>query len=195
MSNQIRYWTYNVLVVVLAYLILVCYSPISKADEKCLKIAVLNTEKVIAGSSAVQDLKLVIQNASDRIEHDLTQKEIELKRIELDLVSKQEILKEEEYENRIKLFNKDVSKAQRKVRAQKQNLEQAYGSAMQEIHNQIISIVKDLAKESGFDLVLPHAQLIFADIKFDITSQVIERLNQIVTRVEINLADILAHDI
>ncbi|HJK86959.1 MAG TPA: OmpH family outer membrane protein [Candidatus Megaira endosymbiont of Nemacystus decipiens] len=164
------------------FIFLVCTSVVQAKD---LKIAVLNTEFVLENSVAIKDARVIIQNISDKIEEELTQKEIELKRKEFDLIQQHDFIPAQEYNKKISDFNKEVSNTQKKMRGKKKSLEKSYTSVMQAVHKEIMNIVTALAADEGYDIILPNSQVIFSDNALDITEEIIQILNTSLKKVKI----------
>lgn len=164
---------------------------ISSAEEKDLnrfvaKVAVVDIEAILEHSMAIKHIKSSISEISNQIQNNLTQQEIELKRIEEELVKQRGIIVEAEFNNKVNEFNKKVTAAQQEVQKQKTALEHAHSEAIAQIHKSVTTIIKNLTKKHDFNLVLFGSQVLFAESKLNITDEIIENLNQILPTVELN---------
>ena len=69
----------------------------------------------------------------------------------------------------------------------KRELDQAYGNGMIEVQRALTTIIAELAKEQGFNLVLRQAQTVFADSALNITDEALRRLNARLPSVKVPL--------
>lgn len=141
-------------------------------------IAVINTEQILENSAAIKTIRESMQQMSGQIENDLTQKEIELKRIEYELLQQRDSLSEEEYQKQLKIFNDRVSETQKLVHTRKHALEETHRASRQKVYNKILEIIQQLSEKYKFDVVLPFSQLVFARDNLDITTEVLDQLNK-----------------
>ncbi len=141
-------------------------------------IAVINTEQILENSAAIKTIRDSMQQMSSQIENDLTQKEIELKRMEYELLQQRESLNEEEYQKQLTIFNDRVSETQKLVHTRKHALEETHRASRQKVYNKILEIIQTLSEKYKFDVVLPFSQLVFARDNLDITAEVLDQLNK-----------------
>lgn len=150
------------------------------ADEYkfATNIAVINTEQILENSAAIKTIRDSMQQMSSQIENDLTQKEIELKRMEYELLQQRDTLSEEEYQKQLTIFNDRVNETQKLVHTRKHALEETHRASRQKVYNKILEIIQQLSEKYKFDVVLPFSQLVFARDNLDITTEVLDQLNQ-----------------
>ncbi|RTK92453.1 MAG: OmpH family outer membrane protein [Rickettsiales bacterium] len=157
------------------------------AEEKIFnsKIAVVDVESILEHSLAINHIKKTINNISNKIQNDFTQKEIELKEFEHELIKQRGVISEEDFNLKVVKFNKDVSVAQHKMQKKKIALEQAHSEAMAIVHKNTINVISKLSNKYGFDIVLPSAQVMFVKNNLNITLEVISELNEKLPMVEV----------
>lgn len=153
------------------------------------KIAVVDVESILEHSLAINHIKKTINNISNQIQNDFTQKEIELKEFEHELIKQRGVISEEDFNLKVAKFNKDVSIAQHRMQQKKIALEQAHSEAMAIVHKNTINIISQLSNKYGFDIVLPSAQVLFVKNNLNITLEVISELNEKLPMVEVKYID------
>lgn len=144
------------------------------------KSAVVDIESVLEHSIAIANIKKSISKISDEIQKEFTDKEIDLKKLESELINKQESISEKEFKLQLDEFNKKVSETQKEMHSKKNALEQAYGAANSQVHTKIVEIIRDLSKKHGFNIVFPSTQILFVENNMNITLEVIDNLNKTV---------------
>ena len=80
-----------------------------------------------------------------------------------------------------------VADMRRGTQTRKRELDQAYRDGMKEVRRAIAVIITELAKEKSFNLVLPHARVIFLYNDLNITDEVLSRINARLPSVKVPL--------
>jgi Skp family chaperone for outer membrane proteins len=155
------------------------------AEDFTVKVAIVDVQFILENSIAMQKIQEQIENISKTIEKNVSQKEVEFKKIEEDLIKKKNTLNEQEFEKLVNDFNKKVTSAQQDIQSKKVQLEQAHSDAVGKVHEIIISIINDLAKKYNVNLILPSSQILYASPKLNITKDAIEQLNNQIKNVEV----------
>lgn len=156
-------------------------------DSKFIaKIAVVDVESILEHSLAIKHVKKSITQISDSIEREVTEKAINLKSVEDELIKEREALGEEKFNLKVLEFNKRVSQTQKEMQSKKSALEEAHSKAIAQVHKSTIDIITELSKQYGFNIVLPSSQVLFVESDKNITLEVITRLNERLSTVEIN---------
>lgn len=78
-------------------------------------------------------------------------------------------------------YQKDQGTFQQKYVAFQQGLQKSQELALSLLMTKTNAILKDLSDKKGYDLVLTSNQLVFAKAKYDLTDQVMDKLNAIDT--------------
>ena len=141
------------------------------------KIAIVDVQSILEHSFAMQSIRKSIDTISQNIQNDISKKELQLKKIEEELIKKREALSEAAFEKEVNEFNKKVSAAQKNIQDRKTRLEQAHAEAVSALHNVTIEIISTIAKKNNLNLVLPSSQVLFASNELNITPEVIQQLN------------------
>lgn len=158
----------------------------STDDIQTTKIAVVDVESVLEHSFAIKTIKKSISDISSKIERELTEKEISLKKIESDLIKDKDKMTQEQFNAKVQDFNRVVSKAQMEIQTKKDGLEKAHSEAINKVQNSIIAIISDLSKKHGYSMVVPSSHVLYVITDLNITLEVITKLNEVLPVVEVN---------
>jgi outer membrane protein len=150
-------------------------------------IAVVDVQAVMNGAEAAKGIKAQIDKVRTSYQQTLQGKNEELRKLDEDLQRQRSLLAPEAYQQRQKEFDQKVAEAQREIQVRRSKIEQALGKAMQHVEGTVKQIVDQIAKESGFTLVLPKAAVIHAEPEMDITREVLKRLNAKLPSVTVNI--------
>lgn len=135
-------------------------------------------EFVLDNSRSIANIRQLSHEINEKIERDITQTEIELKRAEFNLMEKKELLPLEKYEEHVRAFNEQVSSTQKKFQKQKHQLNNSHQLSRQKVYDHILDTVKKIAQDQKIDLILQMSQVLYVDKELDITNEVLEKSNQ-----------------
>ncbi len=149
------------------------------------RLAVVDVESILENSQAITHIKKSIASINEQIQKEFSEKELILKSIETDLIQQRGVLSKEEYDAKVSEFSKKVSATQHEMQKKKSALEHAHSAAISEVHNNTLSVISELSKKHGFNVVLPSAQVFFVENDLNITLEVITTLNKRLKTVEV----------
>ncbi len=150
------------------------------------KIAIVDLQYILENSLAIKDLKSKIEVITNDLHDKMTQKELDLKKSEEDLVKLKGKISTKESEKNVTDFNKKVSVAQKYAQQQKIKLEKAHSEGILEVHKVTIEVIKELCQDKGFNIVLPSSQILYADGSLNITEEVLKKLNTRINIIKVN---------
>ena len=151
------------------------------------RIAILEVQRVMRDSAAATDIKVQVDQRRRFYRNEFTKQEQEIREAEQELSRQATILAPEALAQKRREFEARVAEVQTGVQARKHELEQAYAYGRKEIQRALTLILAELAKERGFNLVLPQGQIVFAEISLNITDEVLRRLNARLPTVKVPL--------
>jgi outer membrane protein len=164
-------------------------APVLAADAPPM-IAVVNIQQIMKDSTAAKMVHDKVEDKQKSFQTELTKRDEELQKEDKDLAGQRGALSKDAFEEKSRAFRKKVTDVQKDVQTKKITLDNAYGHALAEIQKAVSEIVADLAKEKGFLLAIPMEappswQILYADNKLDISSEVLERLNKKLPKVDV----------
>lgn len=157
----------------------------ASSSHNLTRIGVLDFNKVWQEAKAPERIRNDIQEKRRNYQKEVIKFEEQLRREEESLQSQHEKISAEEYQNKKKKFEEAVLDLQKKVQYRKQGLEKAYSSAMNEVGDTLNKIVEKIAQEQRLDLILSATHVAFSAKELNITSQVINELDMMLSHVEL----------
>jgi outer membrane protein len=143
-----------------------------------LKLAVVNIQKVMQDSTAAKSVREQLKSKQGGFEAEMRKKEEDLRKEDQELSKQRSVLAPDAFEKKIQEFRNKASSAQKDVQGKKMQLDKAFGGALNDIQKSVFDIVATIAKEKGYEAVIPTSQMLYADPALDVTSEVTSRLNK-----------------
>ncbi len=169
---------------IIAFAILLVTAIDSRAfaqDSKALPravVAVLDYAHILRTSDAAKDIRRQVDQYRISLRDAIQAEELALRNEEAELKRQRNVLSPEAFANKREQFKKRVMTAQRQGQGQKRQLDQAIKTAMLQVQQAVIPIVKKLTEINGINIVVDKSQVLVADRAIDITKPVLDRLNQ-----------------
>ena len=151
-------------------------------------IAIVDYLLIQQQSLAMNDLKAQIEQRRQTYQEEINQQEQKLQATNQELVRQQSILAADAFAQKRREFEAQVAEVQREVQARKRELDEAFDYGLKEFERAVITIIAELAATRGYNLVLSRQQIVFADNDLNISQDVLELLNQHLTRIEVPAA-------
>ncbi|MCY3827547.1 MAG: OmpH family outer membrane protein [Rhodospirillaceae bacterium] len=152
------------------------------------QIAIVDVQKVRSQSRAMAGVRKALGALRKKYETQLGTSEKEMQ-AEFDRLRKDKDLSRSEYERRVRTLQADVVKLRRQARARSDALNEAFQKSFVKFRQEVILVVKAMAVEEGFTLILNKATLIHASPQYDITDKVVARLNKRLPKLALDYRD------
>ncbi len=157
------------------------------SPPKLERFAVINIQKVLRISAATRAVKPQIQQIRDRIQKQIQDRERSLKAENEALQRERSILSPQAYEQRRRDFQSKVSVLQSDVQGLRRRLDAAGRAAMAQVNQHFRAVAAEIAKERQLQIIIPRATALFVHPSFDITDEVLKRLNKRLPSVKVAL--------
>ena len=115
--------------------------------------------------------------------------EDELRAADQDLERQRAILSPEAFNEKRNEFQKRANDLQRKVQEARQLLDEALGNAMGVVQDRLRDVLVQLRDEHKLQLILFRSAVIAMEPRFDITDEVLKRLNQKLPSVTVKMPE------
>jgi outer membrane protein len=168
--------------ITLTFIVLLSGVPAVAADAP-LKIAVVNYNRVIDGSTAATKAKQKLAAKRDALRKDLIAKEKDLRTKQQALAKDKAKLKPEEFKTKLKDLEKEFISTNEKLNKEKANLDGAWMAADRDLRQEMLKIIAKIAEADKLDLVLSSDSVVIAAQKLDITAKVLTEMNKSVTEI------------
>jgi len=140
-------------------------------------LAVIDLQKVRRDSIAVQALSKRIAEQKTHHQDELRAQERALRDADQELSRQRSILSPEAYANKRGDLERRIASLQREARARKRALDKLFAQGMAQVQAELTEVAKEIAKEWGLDLVLTKTTVVLVKPKFELTQEVLRRLN------------------
>lgn len=152
-----------------------------------IKFAVVNFQKIFNEASATRSIAPQIAKLKKSFEIQFKSFQKKLQSAEQDLQRQRSILSPEAYAEKQKVFKKQVNGVQRDVQTVQRMVGHAEGEAFKRIRMTFHRITQEVAKEKSLQLIFPRSGLIHVDAKYDISDEILKRLNKSLPFVKVKL--------
>jgi outer membrane protein len=168
---------------------MLAFAPVALADTApaaaASEIATVNIQQIFSDSTAAKSVHDQLEGKSKTFQAEIAKKQDQLQKEDQELGKQQSVLSKAAFDEKAGAFRKKVADAQKEMQAKKALLDNASGRAGAEIQKAVNGIVSDLAREKGFVAALPTSEMLYADAKLDITTEVLKRLNDKLPQVDV----------
>jgi outer membrane protein len=137
-----------------------------------LVVVVVDTARVLQESKAGKTIQSQMQQKT------ITKQDEELSAAQQDLQRQQTVLAQDAFAVKLKEFDQRVNDARKRAQEAQQNLTESQRGAVATVEDAMLHIVADLAKERGANLVLNKTTVVMFDTRFDVTDDIIKRLDE-----------------
>ena len=150
-------------------------------------IAVVDVQFILQKSTAAASVRTQVDKIRTEYQEQVSAQDQELRKQEQELKRQQSLLEPKAFNAKRHEFQRRVADVQREVQQRLRKLDRMRAQGLKGIERALRPIIIDLSKERGFNVVLASTQLVFAAKTLDITQIVLERLNQTLPTVDLNL--------
>ena len=168
-------------------------TPVFAEDAK-QQIAVVNIQYVMKESTAARNVREQLESKQKSFQTEITKKEEALQKEDKELGKQKSVLAKAAFDEKLKSFRTKATDVQKDVQSKKAFpqprmsctvLDGAFEQSLNDIQKVVTEIISDISKEKGFVIAVPTSQILFADTKLDISSEVLERLNKKLPKLEV----------
>ena len=151
-------------------------------------IAVIDGQRITRDAAALKNARQQLEQFRFNFQSEIAKEEEKLRAEEQEIARQRAVLSPEAFEQRRQGFQGKVVELQKRIQERSQSLEKMLNGVREQVTLQVVEILKGLAQERGFNMVLDRAQVqIFIGDSIDITQEVLKRLDQRLPSVKVNL--------
>jgi Skp family chaperone for outer membrane proteins len=141
-------------------------------------VRIVDIQEVMERSTAVQGIRRELDAYRKKYDDEFAAKEKILKDEERELVRQQSLIDGAAYREKVQEFQQKFTDFQRDLKNRQQLLQNAYATALNQVTVQIQKIWAAVAEAEGATLLLPRGQVLLFSPGYDVTPEVIDRLNK-----------------
>ena len=142
-----------------------------------INVATVDIDSILNKSSSYQGFIDEITKFIDKKTLNFRDNEIILQKNKEDIEAKKNILNESEFNNLILIYNEDLDVYQNNINNFNLIIDENIEINKKIIINKIIEILKEISIQDNYDFILTNDNYLLAQNKFDISNQVINKLN------------------
>jgi Skp family chaperone for outer membrane proteins len=151
--------------------------PAPSPAGQSLTVMVVDYQALLQNSKAAKMVRSQIEQKRGEYTKEISHQEEGL-RAERDALQRQQAsLSPEALNQKGRDFQQKVNELERNVQGKRQALEKSNGDALQKIQEQMLKIIADIAKQRKSNLVFQRADLVLFDQGFDVTDEVLQKLD------------------
>jgi outer membrane protein len=151
-----------------------------------LSVMVVDVQALLQNSKAAKMVRDQIEAKRADYAKEISHQE-EVLRQERDALQKQQAsLSPEQLNSKGREFQAKVNELDRDVQAKRQALERSNADALQKIQEVMVKIITDIAKDRKANLVFQRSELVLFDQGFDVTDEVLTKLDEQMPTLQVN---------
>jgi len=157
--------------------------PVFAQDKQT--IAVVNIQQVMKDSTAAKSVREQLESKQKNFQSEITKKEEELQKEDKELTKQKTVLAKAAFDDKLRAFRTKATDVQKDVQSKKALLDSAFEHSLNDIQKVVTDIISDISKEKGFVIAVPTSQILYADKSLDISSEVLDRLNKKLPKLDV----------
>jgi outer membrane protein len=161
-------------------------SPTPAAAPMTLTVMVVDVQALLQNSKAAKMVRGQIEQKRNEYTKEISHQE-ETLRAERDALQRQQAsLSADVLNQKGRDFQQKVNDLERSVQGKRQALEKSNGDALSKIQEEMLKIIADIAKQRKANLVFQRADLVLFDQNFDVTDEVLQKLDEQMPALTVN---------
>jgi outer membrane protein len=163
-------------------------APTLAAAPSNITVMVVDVQALLQNSKAAKMVRSQIEQKRNEYTKEISHQE-ETLRAERDALQRQQAsLSPDALNQKGREFQQKVNDLERNVQGKRQALEKSNGEALSKIQEEMLKIIADIAKQRKANLVFQRADLVLFDQSFDVTDEVLQKLDEQMPALTVNFA-------
>jgi outer membrane protein len=151
-----------------------------------LTVMVVDVQALLQNSKAAKMVRGQIEQKRNEYTKEISHQE-EALRTERDSLQRQQAsMSADALNQKGREFQQKVNDLERNVQSKRQALEKSNGDALSKIQEEMLKIIADIAKQRKANLVFQRADLVLFDQSFDVTDEVLQKLDEQMPALTVN---------
>jgi outer membrane protein len=153
-------------------------APVALPPAQNINVMVVDVQALLQDSKAAKMVRAQIEAKRAEYTKEISHEE-EVLRAERDALQRQEAaMTPAELNRKGREFQEKVNQLDASVQAKRQALEKSNNDALAKIQQEMLKIIADIAKDRKANLVLQRTDLVLFDRSFDVTDEVMQKLDE-----------------
>ncbi len=141
-------------------------------------IGLIDINRIFRLSTALGGVRDEVAAREQRYREEITAEEERLRNQQDELSQKRSVLSPQEFAIEEASFRSEVESLQKRVNERNQELQEIMAQSQQQVQEEAVRIIAEIALERNFALVFDASQLVIAAEQINISDEVVERLNE-----------------
>jgi outer membrane protein len=143
-----------------------------------MKIAVVDTQRAVMETEDGLRLQATLKKHFDKRQRELDDKQTTLQKEREDIEKQKDVLSKQALQTRIDKWQKDMAELQTVFVEYNKELQKKQGELTQPIFQKTMGIIRRLATQAGYDIVVDKQAVPYSRSDLDLTDRVITEYNQ-----------------
>ena len=156
------------------------------AGPSTLTIMVVDVQSLLQNSKSAKMVRQQIEEKRNEYAKDISHQEEVLRQERDSLQRQQASLSAEALNQKGREFQQKVNELDRNVQGKRQALERSNAEALEKIQEAMLKIITDIAKDRKANLVFQRSELVLFDQGFDVTDDVLRKLDEQLPTLTVN---------
>ncbi len=156
--------------------------------EKSNSIGIVDFRKILRNSNAMKKLGAIFIDAEKKINQELKNKQIKLKKLEKKIILNKNIFSSSEYKKKIRSLKQQVFNVQNDDKVQRSSLNKSFQNIQKKLKDMLAKIIKDISLNKNMSIVILRENVfIFNDKNIDFTLDALNSFNMKTKDISIKL--------
>jgi outer membrane protein len=151
-----------------------------------VSVLVVDVQSLLQNSKSAKMVRQQIEQKRAEYAKDISHQEATLRQERDALQRQQSSLSPEALNQKGKEFQQKVNELDRNVQAKRQALERSNAEALEKIQQAMLKIITQISKDRKANLVLQRSELVLFDQAFDVTDEVLQKLDEDLPTLTVN---------
>src|ERR1700686_2692646 len=156
------------------------------AGQPPLTIMVVDVQALLQNSKSAKMVRQQIEQKRAEYAKEISQQEETLRQERDALQRQQSSLSADALNQKGREFQAKVNELDRNVQSKRQALERSNAEALEKIQEVMLKIITDIAKDRKANLVFQRSELVLFDQGFDVTDEVLQKLDEQLPTLTVN---------
>jgi outer membrane protein len=156
------------------------------ATPTALSILVVDVQSLLQNSKSAKMVRQQIEQKRAEYAKEISQEEQTLRQERDALQRQQSSLSAEQLNQKGREFQQKVNELDKSVQSKRQALERSNAEALEKIQGAMLKIITELAKDRKANLVFQRSELVLFDQVFDVTDEVLQKLDEQLPTLTVN---------
>ncbi len=156
------------------------------APAPALNILVVDVQSLLQNSKSAKAVRQQIEQKRTEFQKEMSSQEGVLRQEHDTLQRQQSSLSAEAFNQKGREFQQKLNDFDKSMQSKRQILEKANSEALEKINETMLKIIADIAKERKANLVFLRSELVLFDQNFEVTDEVLQKLDEQLPTVAVN---------